>query len=309
MGKSNLENRTLNKLHYVFIAAAVFILAACTNDASTEVSTSSEDTLVSVELEEENPNQGLLYWRWVNDDFNQEEKTKLKAWIQEVYDATMITLGVYEFDVFVYFHRSESDYSPVPFGYTSRKEGDNQVHFYVNPTASLDELLEDWTAPHELSHLSVPFLGKPSKWFSEGFATFLSRQTMIEMGYYTDASFDSLYFSKIDDNRPAYLSSTKTFIEVSDSLVSKGRYGPMYWGGTSFFMTIDLRMRAEMNKRFIEIIQDYQSCCRLTDKNLKQVISSFDKILGETWCRDLLDIYREQPSYEALKQLDNERRD
>ena len=89
----------------------------------------------------------------------------------------------YEISDFVYLHsihffRSEKG-NPVSFGLAKALEAGRQAHFYVNPKASLGDLLSDWIAPHELSHLSIPFLEKKDKWFTEGFATFLSRQLLL----------------------------------------------------------------------------------------------------------------------------------
>ena len=75
----------------------------------------------------------------------------------------------------------------------------------------------------------------------------------------------------------------------------------MYWGSASFLFTIDKRLRAEQNKRFVDILVDYQECCRLEDRYLVEVIHSFDELIGEPWCSDLMAIYRNKSANEALQ--------
>jgi len=234
-------------------------------------------------------------------EFQPSVQHKLESWMDEVYAATQATLGQYPFDVHVHFYSSMHSSRPVSFGLAKRKDGINSVSLYVNPKASLEELLADWTAPHELSHLSIPFLGKSSKWFSEGYATFLSRQIMMDMGYYTQESFDSLYLARIKEAAMDYNSDELTFIERSNELASNHQFSSMYWGSASFLFTIDKQLRALQDRRFVDILVEYQQCCRTTDKNLKDVIRSFDQLIGFSWCNDLMVVYRNKSANEALK--------
>lgn len=275
-------------MKFLLFLSFIVIIASCS-------STPKDEIVLEPNSEVELSDSFQLLWNWEG-QFDTDEQEKLKIWINQVYDATMGTLGQFPFDVHVYFIRSNSENRAVPFGFARRRDNTNQVHFYVNPTASLDELVGDWTAPHEFSHLAIPFLGKRCKWFSEGFATFLSRQTMMDMGYYTQEEFDSLYFSKIADTKEYYNSSTKTFLEVSDSLLTSNRYSSMYWGSSTFLFTIDQRLRSERDMRFVDVLKEYQTCCRERDLYLKDVIRSFDEIIGENWCSDLMLVYRNQPS-------------
>jgi hypothetical protein len=102
-----------------------------------------------------------LKWVYV-DSFELAEKEKLETWITEIYDVTSKTIGPYPFDVSIHFFRSENG-NPVSFGLAKAVEAGRQAHFYVNPAASLADLRADLTAPHELSHLSIPFFGKKDK--------------------------------------------------------------------------------------------------------------------------------------------------
>ncbi len=260
--------------------------------------TQNEKPLITSQTIDDKPaSNNKLSFNW-EDDFSKADRIIHKKWITTIYNYSEITLGHYPYNTAVYFHHSNGGDDPVSFGYASRKTKP-QVHFYVKQGASLAALLKDWIAPHEISHLSVPFTGKTHKWFSEGYATFCSRQTLMEMGYYTQQEFDELYTRKIAAST-AYQTNNQTFEQVADSLQKAGFYSDLYWGGASFFLTIDLELRAE-NRRLIDIIQAYQQQNRTTDHSLEDVIHSFDEIIGESYCADLLNAYRNAPSITVVE--------
>lgn len=245
----------------------------------------------------EDQNDYRIIWHWV-DDFSDDEKKKLKKWIRKVYISAQEILGEYPFNMHIYFHRNNRE-TAVTFGHTKR--GPRQsAHFYVNPDYELEEFLGDWIAPHELSHLSMPFVGPNRKWYAEGYATYLSRKVMTQMGYYNAAEFDSLYYSKIRGTLP-YYNSRNTFPEVSDSLLDVHEYGLMYWGSTSFFMTSDSLLREKHNMKLTEVIFNYQPCCRLKDENLSDIMASYDQLINDTLFTHLLWRYENLPSSKVME--------
>jgi len=259
-----------------------------------------------IEVEEEDSNEEVtevgdykLFWYW-EDDFKEAEQTKLKNWILDVDEATHAVLGTYPFDIHYHFHRSNGN-QVVSFGHTARNSLQG-VHFYVNSDFSEEEFHADWTAPHEISHLAIPFVGRNNKWFSEGFATYFSRQIMIEMGCLTQHQFDSMYFSKIQD-KMVYYNSPSTFIEVSDSLQENSIYSAFYWGGSSFFLKLDRQLKKEHSTNFCNIIASYQSQNRMKDNSLRALIKSFDSILGEDIFSSLMKDYRSLPSREVMQEF------
>jgi hypothetical protein len=284
----------------VFWYIALIVLSvSCAPDGKSVDSEKTENQVEEVVPENADAVGSQLFYWFYEDEFSQDEKEKLKEWIIEIGEVTFETLGDYPFDVEVTFHRSESD-NPVPFGHTRRGNPEG-VHFYVNPTFSLEELLEHWTAPHEIAHLSLPFSGPTSRWFSEGYATYLSRRIMVNMGYYSDQEFDSLYRSKIHEHMDYYGSSTKTHLEVSDSLMDHHIYSGMYWGSSSFFLTADSLLQLNHNLRFEDVVIEYQKCCRMEDRNLQDVMDSYDQIIGDTLFNSLMFRYRNSPCCEVME--------
>lgn len=72
--------------------------------------------------------------------------------------------------------------SPVPFGHVVREQGPS-VRFYVDPAAEFEVLIDDWTAPHELAHLLLPYVD--ARWLSEGFASYYQNVLLARTGVYT----------------------------------------------------------------------------------------------------------------------------
>jgi hypothetical protein len=187
----------------------------------------------------------------------------------------------------------------VPWGNTERSEIQG-VTFYVNPDFSLEEFLHDWTAPHEISHLAIPFPGKSNKWFSEGFATYMQGLVLIEMGEFTAEQIEEKYQKKLANCQP-YYQSDSPFIFVADSLKSHHHYPEMYWGSVTFFKNLDQHLQETQGKSLNELLQNYQSCCRLNDKNLNDLILSFDQLAGDSYASELLDAYRYRPAKEVIQ--------
>jgi hypothetical protein len=260
------------------------------------------DTAESEEIAEEDTSpygDHSIVWNYES-EFKEEEKSRLKEWIIEVVDATTATIGEYPFDLHIYFQRSDRGGQPVGFGHTIRGP-EQSVRFYVDPSFSKEEFMEDWVAPHEISHLSQPFVGKNNKWFSEGYATYMSRQIMMEMGYYTEEEFDSIYFNRISQTKYAYGSNLLTHIQVSDSLLEHYIYGDMYWGSASYFFTVDQQLKEKHNIRFRDVVKDYQNCCRLKDKSLLSIVQSYDSIIEDTLFTSLMRRYRNQPAGSVME--------
>lgn len=239
-----------------------------------------------------------IVWHW-EDTFSAAEKTKLQNWLLETTEAVEQTLGSYPFRVHYYLHRMEGRGEPVPWARTTRFD-EQGVHFHVDPSYSLETFLADWTAPHEISHLSIPYLGRSESWFAEGYATYLQCQVMLTMGYYDAESLDAHYRKKLDEMRSAYRSA-EPFVEVARDLGKSYRFPEMYWGSMYFFYTLDQELKAK-GTALTNLIGKYLDCCRMRDEDadLDQVIRSWDKLIGSSLASKHLQAYRTQPAREIL---------
>lgn len=244
-----------------------------------------------------------LIWVW-EDDFTSEEKEKLTSWISEVNDAAQNVLGPFPFDLTIHFYRQKNASEPVPWAHT-RRSGKQSVHFHVDPSFSLTEFREDWTAPHEISHVAIPFLGKKNSWFAEGFATYMQCQVMEAMNVMTSEEVSEKYRSKINANKGFFIGREEPFVHVANELVRKNHnYPAMYWGSVGFFMSLNDKLEEEKNYSLTQLISAYQADCRMRDIDMEAMMNSLDSLAGKPYCEDLMELFMQKPAGEVFKGLD-----
>lgn len=222
---------------------------------------------------------------------------KIEKWIRKTTKAVENTLGKYPFDIHVYIHKRENASEPVPWSHTRRDEHQS-VNFYISPDYSLKDFLDDWTAPHEISHLSIPYVGKDNAWFAEGYASFMQYQVMVELGIYTNKEIQEKYEDKIKSVKPFY-SKSNSLVSVAQNLRGEYKFPQMYWGSATFFMRLDQILNAR-GTSLVDIVKEYQKCCRLKDSSIDDVIKSWDKIIGAPEASELFESYHSLPAYEMI---------
>lgn len=250
--------------HIIFM----FLLFASCNNAS------NEEQIVKKQTESQVFSETKLFWHW-EDDFTNAEKAKIKKYIFTVTQATFNILGNYPFDVHYYFERSDSKTEPIPWAHTERSKKNQGVRFYINPDFDYEILFADWTAPHEISHLSIPFVGRENSWFAEGYASYMQYQIMQELGIYTPEEVAEKYKKRIDNVKSDY-SNDMAFIENANALRKEYNYPAMYWGGAKYFMHVDSILLSQEGKSLNALIKEYQSCCRGKDKNVEMLLQNLD---------------------------------
>jgi len=276
----SLENK------FPHAAAAVFLLmVGCNNNTEA----------IALEIPEKKQLISFVY----EDEFSPEEKVKLEEWINVTSTTAQKVLGEYPFDISYHFHRSENSETPCSFGHTARTDSTHAAHFYVDPTYSLKALKADWVAPHEISHLALPRLPKSNLWFYEGFATYMSRQVMIETGIYTPAQVDSINHARISAVTDRF--ETTAFLPaVADSLIANHYYPSVYWIGASFFDQADQRLKAAAKIPLVDILKEFQSCCHVPKMTIGQVVADWDKISESNILSELFTYYTTTPCNQLL---------
>ena len=288
-------------MRYVLVViSVVFILLGCDETVNKEViPVLKGDTATETNI----PNKTVsntVKWHWEN-KFNKEEVYKIKQWLGKIDQSVVTIFGKYPFDVHFYIHRSERGSEPVPWAHTSR--GTIQgVHFHVNTEYTLEEFLGDWTAQHEISHLSIPFIGKSNSWFSEGYATYMQCQVMQVQGVMTEDEVKDKYNSKLEKCKSSY-QSEKPFTEVADSLKKVWNYPDMYWGGVSFFWKLDQMYKKDVNKSLVAVMKEYVQCCRVQDSSPKEICAALDEITKTDMASRLLIQYKTEPAYVLFENM------
>ena len=176
------------------------------------------------------------------------------------------------------------------------------MHIYADPSFTYEEFMDHWVAPHEISHMAIPTVGKKNAWFAEGFATYMSRQIMVEIGVYTEEEIAEEYLRKILEFKDSY-DSDKPFVEVVLDLRENNKYSHFYWGGAGFFYLLDNELRNEYDLSLPWVMREYENCCRMSDYKLDDVVESFDEISETNIFTSLLKEYRTLPAREIYKKF------
>ena len=275
-------------MKYAFILM-LFISWGCITDNAKSSIPVTENALEEVEL----PVQKVI-WHWEN-RFNREEVAQVKSWLNTVNTSVSKTFGKYPFDVHFYIHRAKKGNEPVPWAHTSRGEKQS-VHFHVNMDYSLEEFLEDWTAQHEISHLSIPFVGRENSWFSEGYATFMQYQVMMVQGVYSEVEVQQKYKARVAKCKSSYQTNL-TFPVAADSLKGVWNYPDMYWGGVSFFWSLNKEYQENTHQPLTDVITKYVACCRVRESTPEEFCLVLDSITKTKIASNLLMKYETQPAY------------
>ncbi len=178
-----------------------------------------------------------LRFVWL-DDFSAAEQAKLAVWVEETYAAVVRLAGPLPVPTRVYFHRRDGAREPVPWAHTQRSSRQG-VHLHVDPRFPLADFRRDWTAPHELSHLILPYLGRRHAWFAEGFASYLQYAVMQTMGVLSADEARRRYQRNLERAERGYEHPRRPFVAAAPRLRAEGKYPVMYWGGAAYFMQVD----------------------------------------------------------------------
>lgn len=178
--------------------------------------------------------------------------------------------------------------SPVPFGYVIR-DGGEAVRFFVDPERSLDDLLADWTATHEFSHLLLPYVRSREKWVSEGFASYYQNVLLARRGAYQEAeAWERLHrsFSKAADVRdpPALRDLHRRSFWETRMLV--------YWSGAAMALLADVRLREVSGgaESLDTVLARLQHCC-LPSGRVWRAAELFETLDGLSEYPVFMDLY------------------
>lgn len=240
------------------------------------------------------PAHADIVWHW-KDRFSAEEKAKLTEWITRTVSGIEDLVGPYPFDIQISFYRASRGDSPVPWASTvrSRRQG---INFHVNPEHTLAAFNRDWTAPHELSHLLIPYVGRSNAWFAEGFASYMQYQVMHAMQIIDDDEMRALYRAKIDGAKRDFDLHYLPFAEAADRLKARRQYPTMYWGGAVYFLQVDRALRQNEHS-MLAILRQFIDCCRLGTRSLHDLVDVLDRLASQKVFSAQLDLMLTRPGF------------
>ena len=220
--------------------------------------------------------QAIPDWRWES-NFTRSETAGLKSWIMHAEKGLTGLFGALPYEYRVYFHRKNDANDPVPWAETWKQHG-RDVHFHVDTSHSWETFRNDWTAPHELSHLMFPYLGDSGRWFAEGIASYLQYQIMYANNTIDWSEGIARYKDRFQHARSQGHEDI-SIVELSRILGKHGAYVRLYWGGAAYFMQVDKRLYEEKGIRLTDVLGKYIHCCYQGRwVKVSSMIETFDQI-------------------------------
>ena len=243
---------------------------------------------------------GALEFVW-EDRFSQREQKRLTAWIEETTKALESLVGPFPMPIRIHFYRREGAGEPVPWAHTWRSLPQS-VHFYVDPAFSLRAFRHDWTAPHEISHLILPYLGQRHAWFAEGFASFMQYPVMQAMGVLSADDARQRLQHNLARARRDYRHHRTPFARAAPKLRREGRYPTLYWGGAAYFLQVDAAL-ARQGTDLPAVLADYLACCRRPHDRLDRLVRDLDRLSGGEAFRTGLARFQSEPGFPEAPRL------
>lgn len=243
------------------------------------------------------PRAAELTYVW-EDAFSETERARLVSWVEEAAAGVETLVGAFPMDVEIHFHRRAGAREPVPWANTRRGRVQG-VHFHVDPRFPPAAFRRDWTAPHELAHLVLPYVGRQHAWFAEGFASFMQYQVMHAMGVLSDEAAASRLRQRLARAARDYDYPDRSFADAAPSLRAEGRYPVMYWGGAAYFLQVDDTLRRH-DTNLIAVLRDYTACCRRNRASLEALIGQLDELSGSDAFATTLARFRSERGFPQL---------
>lgn len=240
---------------------------------------------------------------YFDEPFDPAEQQLLKTWITEVADGVESLVGPYPFDIQISFKRARGS-GPVPWANTERGRRQG-IQFHVDTRHSLAEFRRDWTAPHELSHLILPYIGREHAWFAEGFASFMQHQVMYATGAWGREEIIQRYQRRLDEAASAYRYPDRPFVEMTSKLREERKFRALYWGGAVYFLQLDKTLKNDHNTSLISLLSTYLRCCRLDRDEIENLIAVFDRLAGKTVSATELTKFQMKPGFPQYGIIDH----
>lgn len=211
------------------------------------------------------------------ESFDDDERRVAYQWLQQVSAALQTVHGDMPQDEFRVVLRESSRYrSTVPWGQVKRGEPDT-VLLVINPGAGVKNLLSDWTAFHELSHLMLPYRGYGDIWLSEGLATYYQNIVQARAGLFDEQTMWQRLVAGFKRGERDRRWQHATLELVSDNLRETRQYMRVHWSGVLYWLHMDIALR-EQGSSLDLALKKLKTCCQGQQLSAWQIVHTLDRL-------------------------------
>ena len=202
-------------------------------------------------------------------------------WLNEVTDALLTVYGELPMDDFrITVRRSSKSGGPVPWGQVERGQPTN-VLLVVNPELGYNDLINDWTAFHELSHLLLPYRGHGNIWLSEGLATYYQNIIQARAGLLDETDMWRKIAAGFERGRKEQRWRHYNLTDVSDKLRETRQYMRVHWSGVLFWLTADVKIRTKGAGTLDDVLKQLRDCCERESMSAEAIVHKLDELAND----------------------------
>lgn len=182
----------------------------------------------------------------------------ISYWVKTMADSVaQVSSGFPLDDVQVLVVLIDGNGGAVPWGQVNRGGGQG-VLLVVNANKDNAELMADWTAPHEFSHLLTPYTPY-DRWLSEGFASYHQNISRLRTGLLDEKTAWSKLVAGFERGKKSAAKTNAPVLKQSN----RRHNMQMYWGGAVIALKADVALQRETDGQVTlsDALAGLQSCC------------------------------------------------
>jgi hypothetical protein len=175
------------------------------------------------------------------------------------------------------------------------------IRLIIGSDVTEAELVDDWKAVHEMTHLALPDVEDSHLWLAEGIAVYVEPVARVQAG---DLTAEKIWGDMLRD-------MPKGLPQAGDrGLDHTPTWGRTYWGGAMFCLLADVEIRKETNnakglqqalRGILDAGGDHEK--DWNDWPMRRIFSVGDKTTGTTVLADLYQKMRAKPYAPDLEAL------
>ncbi|MDT8388074.1 MAG: hypothetical protein RQ736_11195 [Thiogranum sp.] len=213
---------------------------------------------------------------------SKKERQLAYVWLQMVSDALLTVYGEWPDDKFnITIKQGSGLQSPVPWGQVTRGKPDH-VLLVLDAESGFQEIVSDWTAYHELSHLLIPYRGYGDMWFSEGLATYYQNIIQARAGHLSEAGLWGKLAAGLARGQKQNQWSNIELVEISDHMRKYRSFMRVHWSGVHYWLTADIKLRQlTRNKMTLDrVLKELKDCCQHESMSAASIAERLDSLAG-----------------------------